>query len=132
DLPPGAGARSGRRRRAGMSTPRSEPAVALRDLHHQFKDLVAVDGLTFDVRSGETAGLLGPNGSGKSTVLSLLAGRLQVQRGEVKVFGERLPGGVRRVAPRIGVIFQSPALDPQLSARENLSLTGQMYGIGGA
>ncbi len=91
----------------------------------------ALAGVDFQVEEGEIFGLLGPNGSGKSTLFGLLATLRRPQEGRLEALGfdvAREPGAVRR---RIGVVFQSPSLDPELTARENLHCQGRLYGLGG-
>ena len=88
----------------------------------------ALEGVSLAVREGQIFGLLGPNGSGKSTLLKLLAGALRWQGGEL-----RFDGAPRRPASTawrraISVVFQSPALDAVLTARENLALGAALFG----
>jgi len=95
-------------------------------------DRRVLDGLELSIRKGEIFGLLGPNGAGKSTAFQALAGLLPAEAGDVTLEGETMPLGDRRLRARLGVVFQSPALDDRLSARQNLSLAGALYGLSGA
>src|SRR5699024_870166 len=84
-------------------------------LVRRFGDLTAVDGVSFHIAPGETYGLLGPNGAGKTTTISMVAGLLAADAGEVRVVGERM--GPREVAPkrRLGLVPQELAIYPDLS-----------------
>jgi ABC-2 type transport system ATP-binding protein len=103
--------------------------ISVRGLHKRYGDFEAVKGIDLEVREGEIFGFLGPNGAGKSTTISILCTLLRATAGEVSVAGcdvAREPDEVRR---RIGLIFQDPSLDDQLTARENLDFHGYVYGL---
>ena len=103
--------------------------IKVRGLHKKYGDFEAVKGIDLDVREGEIFGFLGPNGAGKSTTISVLCTLLKPTAGEISVAGidvTRQPDEVRR---RIGLIFQDPSLDDQLTARENLEFHGFVYGL---
>jgi ABC-2 type transport system ATP-binding protein len=87
-----------------------------------------VDGLSFDIRQGETLGLLGPNGAGKTTTIQMLSGLLRPDSGEIKIDGVTDPmrKAVRR---RIGLTPQTLAIYEDMTAEENLVFLGQLYGI---
>ncbi|MHB8507174.1 MAG: ATP-binding cassette domain-containing protein [Candidatus Dormibacteria bacterium] len=105
--------------------------ITVRGLHKKYGDFEAVRGIDLDVKEGEIFGFLGPNGAGKSTTISILCTLLRPTAGEVWVAGcdvRREPDEVRR---RIGLIFQDPSLDDQLTARENLEFHGYVYGLPG-
>lgn len=92
----------------------------------------AVEDLNFAVRERDVFGLLGPNGAGKSTTIMALCGLLKIDGGRISVFGRdarRQGGEIRR---RIGVAPQEIALFPSLTAAENLSYFGRMYGLDGS
>lgn len=89
----------------------------------------AVDGVSFDVRAGEFFALLGPNGAGKSTTLSILTTTLAPTSGSVRIVGldaRRSPAAVRK---QIGIIFQNPSLDMNLTGEENIRLHAVLYGL---
>lgn len=90
-----------------------------------------LDGLSLDLRRGELLGILGPNGSGKSTCLSLLSGLHMPESGQIRwhLDGEALAPTSPRARVAFSVVFQSPSLDGQLTARDNLSLAAQMRGV---
>ncbi|MBW3662254.1 MAG: ABC transporter ATP-binding protein [Actinobacteria bacterium] len=103
-------------------------ALECRDLSRSYGDRLAVDGVSFRVARGETFGLLGPNGAGKTTTISMAVGILEPDAGEVLVAGRSLDRAARA---HIGVVPQEIALYPDLSARENLSFFGRLYGLTG-
>jgi len=96
-----------------------------------FDDLVAVDGVSFAIAEGETYGLLGPNGAGKTTSISMIAGLLEGDAGEVMVKGDRISTRSTIGKDTIGLVPQELAIYPDLTATENLSFFGRLYGMGG-
>jgi ABC-2 type transport system ATP-binding protein len=88
-----------------------------------------LDGLSFEVARGEIFGLLGPNGAGKTTAFHVLTGLLEADRGRMVFEDKVVAPGDREFRARVGVVFQEPALDPRLSARENLVLGAGLYGV---
>src|SRR6266851_3612948 len=103
--------------------------IKVRGLVKRYGELEAVKGIDLDVTAGEVFGFLGPNGAGKSTTISTLCTLLKPTSGEVEVAGldvVRHPDAVRH---RIGLIFQDPSLDDQLTARENLEFHAFIYSI---
>ncbi|TMG43057.1 MAG: ATP-binding cassette domain-containing protein, partial [Chloroflexi bacterium] len=106
--------------------------IEVRGLVKTYGDLEAVRGIDLEVEPGEVFGFLGPNGAGKTTTISILCTLLRPTAGEARVAGIDVahdPGAVRS---RIGLVFQDPSLDDQLTARENLELHGRIYGVPGA
>ena len=105
------------------------PAVVVDDLRKSFDDLVAVDGVTFEVAAGESFGFLGPNGAGESTTINILCTLLRPTGGSASVAGFDVvsrPADVRR---HIGLVFQDPTLDEYLTAEENLRFHAELYGV---
>jgi len=101
--------------------------VEVSGLTKRFGDVVAVDGVDLDVRTGELLALLGPSGCGKTTMLRLIAGFERPDAGRVVLAGEEVASPSRFVAPerrRIGVVFQDYALFPHLTVAENVA-----YGV---
>jgi ABC-2 type transport system ATP-binding protein len=92
----------------------------------------ALAGLSFRVEPGEIFGFLGPNGGGKTTLFRILATLAAPAAGEVRVFGADLARQAAEVRRRLGVVFQNPGLDLQLTVRENLLHHGHLYGLRGA
>ena len=106
-------------------------AVRATGLVRRFGDTAAVDGLSFEVATGETFGFLGHNGAGKTTTIRLLNGVLGRDAGEAEVLGlDPAVDGVG-VRARTGVLTETPSLDERLSAAENLSFFGRLYGVAG-
>jgi ABC-2 type transport system ATP-binding protein len=100
-----------------------------RGLRRSLGDLVAVDGVGFHVGAGETYGLLGPNGAGKTTTMSMIAGLLERDGGEVVMAGEPMNTHAIRAKAAIGYVPQDLAIYPDLSARENLVFFARLYGM---
>lgn len=105
--------------------------VEAHELRKSYGNVIAVDGLSFEVGSGETLGLLGPNGAGKTTTIHILVGVLKPDAGTVHVAGGEDPtrAAVRR---QIGFAPQAQALYPELKAEETLAFFGGLYGLSGA
>ena len=102
-------------------------SIEVRDLRRTYGDVIAVDGISFEVKEGEIFGLVGPNGAGKTTAVECMEGLRRPTSGQVRLLGldpsrERL-----RVAERIGVQLQESALPPRLRVAEALALFGSFY-----
>src|SRR4029077_24954 len=105
--------------------------LEVKGLHKRYGDLVAVDEVSFTARPGEMVGLLGPNGAGKTTTVSMIAGLLKPDRGEVLIEGGVVRSETDPVKRRLGLVPQDVALHDELSARENLALFGALYDLRG-
>jgi ABC-2 type transport system ATP-binding protein len=103
--------------------------IECRGLTRRFGDRVAVDALSLDVHAGELFGLLGPNGAGKTTTHRLLTTTLLPTAGTARVAGFDVAASADCVRDVMGVVFQEPALDDRLTARENLHLHAVLYGL---
>ena len=110
----------------------SDAAVVARALEFSYRTRRALAGVDFEVAPGEIFGFLGPNGGGKTTLFRILATLLPAQRGTVEIDGLDLAADAAGVRRRLGVVFQSPALDLQLTVGENLLHQGHLYGLAGA
>jgi ABC-2 type transport system ATP-binding protein len=106
--------------------------LIINHLRKSFGSLVAVDDVSFALEPGQLVGLLGPNGAGKTTTVSMIAGLVTPDRGEVLVAGVRLSGDTDPKKRRIGLVPQDLALYDELSARANLRFFGALYGLSGA
>jgi ABC-2 type transport system ATP-binding protein len=109
------------------------PIITIDNLTHRYAaDRIALDAISLDVNEGEIFGFLGPNGSGKTTLFRILSTLVPPQSGRVTVLGHDLAASRDAFRREIGVVFQSPSLDKQLTAEENLRHHGHLYGLRGA
>ncbi len=106
--------------------------LEVRHLRKSFGTLLAVDDVSFSVEPGRLVGLLGPNGAGKTTTVSMIAGLVTPDRGEVAIAGKQLGGDTDPAKKRIGLVPQDLALYDELSARANLRFFGALFGLTGA
>jgi ABC-2 type transport system ATP-binding protein len=106
-------------------------AIHIRQLSYQYGRLRALDGLELIVPQSAIFALLGPNGSGKSTLFRLLSTVEPYQQGSVTFFGRELRENSTWARSMMGVVFQSPGLDPILTVKENLAMQGVLYGLTG-
>ncbi len=107
----------------------SAPIIEAQDLHKRYGDRVAVDGVSISVNAGEIVGLLGPNGAGKTTTLSMLSGVIAPDAGRVSIAGHDLAGSPLEARNSLGLVPQSLALYPTLTALENLLFFGRIEGL---
>ena len=105
--------------------------LTIKNLRKSFGTIVAVDDVSFSVERGQLVGLLGPNGAGKTTTVSMIAGLVTPERGEVLIAGHRLSGDTDPAKRRIGLVPQDLALYDELSARDNLRFFGALYSLTG-
>ncbi len=106
--------------------------LEVKDLRKSYGTTVAVDGISLRIRKGETIGLLGPNGAGKTTTVSMIAGLLRPDSGEVLIEGRALGADTDPIKRKIGLVPQDIALFDELSARDNLAFFGALYQLEGA
>jgi ABC-2 type transport system ATP-binding protein len=104
----------------GLAPEDHSPAIGVRGLTKVFGRQRAVDGLELSVPRGAVYGFLGPNGSGKTTTIRMLLGLIAPTSGEIELLGERMPGALAAVLPRVGALVEGPAFYPFLSGRDNL------------
>ncbi len=110
----------------------STPAIQAQDLQKSFGETHAVQGVSFRAQQGEIFSLLGPNGAGKTTTISMLSCLLRPDHGDAHIMGHSIredPQGVKSV---LGVVPQEIAVYEDLTARENLTFWGKMYGLRGS
>jgi ABC-2 type transport system ATP-binding protein len=106
-------------------------SIEVSDLHKNFGPLAAVDGVTFNVEEGEVFGFLGPNGAGKTTTINILCTLLSPTSGHARVAGFDVQTQRNAVRQSIGLVFQDPSLDDQLTAIENLRFHSDLYNVPG-
>jgi len=99
------------------------------NLTKKFKDITAVDNISFSVKKGEIFGFLGPNGAGKTTTIKMLITLLNPTNGSAEVAGFDIIKKRDEVRQNIGVVFQEPALDTELTGKENLDFHARMYAL---
>ena len=104
----------------------SDTAILVEGLAKRFGDVVALDGIDFQVPAGSVFGLLGPNGAGKTTAIRILTTILRPDGGRAEVLGLDVVRQADEVRYRIGLAGQYAAIDPNLTGRENLRLTGRL------
>ncbi|MGL4651567.1 MAG: ABC transporter ATP-binding protein, partial [Caldilineaceae bacterium] len=109
----------------------SVAVVQVDGLQKRYGDTLAVADVSFTIGEGEIFGLLGPNGAGKSSTISILSCLLPPDGGRATVLGHDVVADSRTVRGLIGVVPQEIALYPTLTARENLTFFGEMYGLRG-
>ncbi|HEX2554281.1 MAG TPA: ABC transporter ATP-binding protein [Microvirga sp.] len=105
------------------------PALAVEGLSHSFGPRPALDGVAFRIAPGSFTILLGPNGAGKTTLVSLATGLYAARSGEVRIFGHPLRREPLAGLARLGVVFQAPTLDLDLTVAENLAYHGALHGL---
>jgi len=106
-------------------------AIEVLNLHKSFGETKAVQGVDFNVEQGEIYSLLGPNGAGKTTTISMLSCLLRPDEGDARVMGHSIKNEQMGVKSVLGVVPQEIALYEDLTARENLTFWGKMYGLRG-
>jgi len=103
--------------------------VVARGLRKSFGSVVAVDGISFQVKEGEVFGILGPNGAGKTTTIRMVAGLSPPSGGELLVDGLDVTRHGRRIRSRLGLVPQHDNLDPELTVRQNLLVYSRYFDL---
>lgn len=106
-----------------------EDAIIANGISKHFGSLKAVDGVSFKVKEGEIFGLLGPNGAGKTTTIKMLTTLIPPTSGNAIVAGHGITKNPNEVRKNIGIIFQDPSLDDELTGFENLEFHAILYNI---
>src|SRR3989338_152977 len=104
-------------------------AISVESLSRKFGNFTAVDGISFEVSSGEIFAFLGPNGAGKTTTIKMLTTLLHPTSGAMKVNGFDPVHEKDAARHSFGIVFQDPSLDDELTAYENMEFHGVLYGI---
>jgi len=105
-------------------------SIRVTDVRKSYGDVVAVDGVSFEVNQGEFFGILGPNGAGKTTTLEIVEGLREADTGGVELLGMSPWPRNTALLPRMGVQLQGTAFFERLTAREQLVTFGSLYGVG--
>lgn len=107
----------------------SDAVLNIQNLRKEYKNVTAVDGISFSVKRGEIVGLLGPNGAGKTTTISMILGLLEPTSGSVTIFGKDLAAHRGEVLRRMNFAAVYAQLPGNLTIRDNLVVFGRLYGI---
>ena len=103
--------------------------ISARNLTKRYRDLVAVDGISFAIRRGECFGFLGPNGAGKTSTMRMITCISPVTEGELRVDGKDVRHSQRAIKSLLGVVSQADSLDPGLSVIQNLLAYGRFFNL---
>ncbi len=108
-----------------------ENIIEIKNLDKSFKEVHAVNDLSFNVKRGELFAFLGVNGAGKSTTISIMCGTLKKDNGSVVIDGYSADTDMKKITEEIGVVFQNSVLDGVLTVKDNLYSRASLYGITG-
>jgi ABC-2 type transport system ATP-binding protein len=108
------------------------PELQIDRIRKSYGNVCALDEVSFEVGKGEFFALLGPNGAGKTTLFQLLTGLFVADSGSIRISGLDIGSDTIRALARIGVVFQTPTLDLDLTVRTNLEFHGRLHGMGRA
>lgn len=101
--------------------------IEVNNLSKEYKNLKAIDDLSFNVYEGEILGLLGPNGSGKSTTINCILSLLNFSKGNIKIFGKEMKPDAYDIKSKIGVVFQDVAVFEELTVYDNIDYFCGLY-----
>lgn len=103
--------------------------IKVKNLKKKYKEHLAVNDISFEVKEGELFAFLGENGAGKSTTINILCTILEKTEGDVEICGYKLGKDDDAIREKIGIVFQNSVLDSKLTVKENLYLRGAYYGL---
>lgn len=103
--------------------------IVIDNLSKSYKQLKAVDDLSFRIKRGELFAFLGINGAGKSTTINIICGQLKKDQGKVYIADMDIDKNLQLIKHKIGVVFQNSILDPQLSVKDNLQVKASLYSM---
>jgi ABC-2 type transport system ATP-binding protein len=112
-----------------MATSKETYSISVSNLEKKFGNFTAVNKISFNVKPGEIFGLLGPNGAGKTTTISILSTIISLTSGSATIYGQDVVKNKDAVRKLIGIVFQDPSLDDELSGWQNLDLHARLYGV---
>ena len=101
--------------------------IEVNNLTKKYKNIKAIDDLSFEVKEGEILGLLGPNGSGKSTTINCILSLLNFQKGSIKIFNDEMKPDSYKIKEKIGVVFQDVAVFEELTVYDNINYFCGLY-----
>ncbi|MGL4773681.1 MAG: ABC transporter ATP-binding protein [Clostridium sp.] len=105
--------------------------IEIKNVAKKYGDFIAVDGVTLNIQKGEIFGLLGPNGAGKSTTISMICGLLRATKGEISILGGSTKKEFDKNKRYLGLVPQNIAVYSNFTAKENVQLYGELYGLRG-
>ena len=108
-----------------------EEIISIKNLNKTFKEVKAINNLSFKVKKGEFFAFLGINGAGKSTTISIMCGELTRDSGEVYIDGKNIDEQMESIKVKMGVVYQKNVLDDPLTVKDNLKFRAALYGIHG-
>lgn len=106
-----------------------EKIIEVKNLKKYFKEVKAVDDISFDVKKGDLFAFLGLNGAGKSTTINIMCDLLQKDSGEIYIDGYSVDKDIDKIKSALGVVFQQSVLDEKLTVYENLISRAMLYGL---
>jgi ABC-2 type transport system ATP-binding protein len=109
----------------------TEPCLLIENISHRYGPRLALDKVSFSVETGHFCALLGPNGAGKSTLFSLATGLFTARSGRIAIAGHDMAKAPRKALASMGVVFQTPSLDADLSVLENMRYFSALHGLSG-
>lgn len=105
--------------------------LEIKNLIKRYGEHLAVDDVSLNIQDGEIFGLLGPNGAGKTTTINTIIGLTKIDSGKINIFGKELTANEMEIKAGIGIVPQDIALFEDLTAYENVSFFGRLYGLKG-
>lgn len=111
---------------------KNEALLDIRDVEKSYGTRRALSGVSLQIAPGEFVALLGPNGAGKSTLFQLLSGLFVADRGSIRIGGHDIRRAPVKALAQLGIVFQQPTLDLDLSVERNLIFHAQLHGLGGS
>jgi len=106
-----------------------KPCLIVNEVRHSYGSKTALDGISFSVSAGQFCALLGPNGAGKSTLFSLLTRLFVAKEGNISIAGFSLAENPRNALAKMGVVFQQPTLDLDLTVAQNMAYYAALHGL---
>lgn len=110
------------------STAAEAVVIEVRNVTKRFRDLIAVDDVSLDIRRGEFVALLGPNGAGKTTLVEMIEGLKKPQSGSIRILGRHWSSSERELRMKLSGVLQEPLFINKLRVGETLDLFGSFYG----